>query len=210
MLRQPVGARLVVLPVVREDKMKTPNPLLAAVAASIVSLASGRALAADAWNFTKNPTPWASHSVGSSALGLDAMVFGVTATGIGTARVTRMAFMVTGTLHAAEVANYRLVYYPNGLTGSAVVLGSNSGSGWAPGATSSIVSIDLAAPLALQTDSTTGISTGVFALRVDVNGARSFFFQPQLQTVTVENGGVMQYVVATGDLPLTGDSFYVN
>jgi hypothetical protein len=190
--------------------MRTPSSLLAAAAASMVALASGKALAADAWSFTKSPAPWTSHSVGSSALGLDAMVFNVSATGIGLARVTRMAFMVTGTLHTAEVGNYQLVYYPNGLSGSGLVVGSSSGSSWAPGITTSIVSIALAAPLALNVDSTTGISSGVFALRVDVSGARSFFFQPQLQTVMVENGGVEQLVAATGDLPVPGDSFYVN
>jgi hypothetical protein len=190
--------------------MRTPSSLLAAVAASMVALASGKALAAEAWNFTKSPAPWASHAVGSSALGVDAMVVNVSATGIGLARVTRMAFMVTGTLHTAEVGNYQLVYYPNGLSGSGLVVGSSSGSSWAPGITTSIVSIALASPLALSFDSTTGISSGVFMLRADVSAARSFFFQPQLQTVTVENAGVERPVTTTGDLPLLGDSFYVN
>lgn len=190
--------------------MRTPSSLLAAVAASIVALTSGKAVAADAWTFTKSPDIWwASHSVSSSVAGLDALVFDVAATGIGQARVTRMSFQVTGTLRTAEVANYQLHYYPNGLAHSGTVVGSNSGSGWAPGRNTAVVNIDLAAPLALQTDST-GVSSGIFVLQVDVNGARSFFFQTQLQTVTIENGGVERYVAATGDLPLAGDSFHVN
>jgi hypothetical protein len=190
--------------------MKTPSSLLAAVAASMIAFTSGEALAADSWTFAKSPEPWAPHSVGSSSLGLSAMSFNVSATGIGAARVTRMAFMVTGTLHTAEVGNYQLVYYPNGLGGSGLVVGSTSGSTWAPAATTAIVSIPIAAPIALSVDPMTGISSGVFALRVDVSGGRSFFFQPQLQTVTVENGGVERLVLATGDLPMPGDSFYVN
>jgi hypothetical protein len=187
--------------------MRTPSSLLAVVAASIAALAPGEALAA--WTFTKSPALWERQAVVSATPGLDAMVFNVTAAGTGLARVTRMAFQVTGTLQTAEVTNFQLVYYPDGLAGTAVVVGTNSGSGWGRGATTSIVSIDLAAPLTLQTD-LSGVSTGAFALRVDVNGARSFSFQPQLQTVTIETDGVERNLVETGDLPLPGDSFYVN
>lgn len=189
--------------------MRTPSSLLAVVAASFGALAPAGALASESWAFTKSPAPWAPHAVGSAATGLEAMVFDVAATGIASSRVTRMAFLVTGTAHTAEVVNFQLVYYPGGPGSSGVVVGSNSGSGWAPGPATAVVSIALASPLALPTD-LSGFSTGVFALRVDVNGGRTFFFQPQLQTVTVESGGAERYVVATGDLPLSGDSFYVN
>ncbi len=186
--------------------MRTPSSLLAVVAASITALASGRALAATNWTFTKSPGPWDRHGVAAPASDLDAMVFNLTVAGVAPTRVTRMAFMVTGTLQTAELANFELVFYPAGLASPGVVVGSNTGSGWAVGPTTSTVSIDLTAPIAVQGD----IFTGVFALRVDVNGARSFFFQPQLQTVTIENDGVERYLVDTEDLPLPGDSFYVN
>lgn len=175
--------------------MRTKSSLLAVVA-SIAALASRDALADTSWTFTKGPLT--EHAIASTQ-GLDAMVFTVNAPTAG-APVTRMAFMVTGTVRASEVANFRLLYYPSGLTGTAWVVGSTTASGIGQ---SAIVDISLASPLTF--------TTGVFALRVDVNGSRSFFFQPQLQSVAVTSNGVERYLLAeTEDLPLPGDSFHVN
>jgi hypothetical protein len=185
--------------------MRIPSSLLAVVAASIAALAPGQARALNSWTFT-NFAATAPRTVASSVSGLEVMVFDVTATGVGLTRVTRMAFAVQGTVKPGELANFQLVYYPSGLAGPANVVGSNAGSAWAPaGRTASIVSIDLTSPIVVQGD-----FGGVFALRVDVNGAPSSLFKPRLQTVTVDSGGVEQNLADTEDLPLPGDGFGLN
>jgi hypothetical protein len=194
--------------------MTTRTSLLAAVAASIAVLASGRALAqtttaapaappGKTWSFSTGNARPGSRAV-AAARAVNAMVFTVSANGVAQTRVTKMGFMVTGTLQNSDVANFQLVFYPNGVASPGVVVGSSTGSTWAPGKTSSIVNIDLASPFDVQ-----GAFTGIFELRVDVNGVRSFDFQPQLQTVTVASGVVEQYVLDTDDLPLPGDSLVV-
>ena len=182
--------------------MKTPISLAAAVVISAAAVTPGEALAAP-WTFAKT-SPVTRYDLAPTARGLDAMPFNVTATGVGSTRVTRMAFMVTGTARTWEVANFQLVYYPDGLSSPGVVVGSTSGSEWKPGPATSIVSIPLATPVTLQGD-----FAGAFALRVDVNGAHPFFFQPQLQTVTIDDGAEHD-LLQTEDLPLPGDTFYVN
>ena len=184
--------------------MRTPSSLRAVVAASLIAaLTSGYALADTTWTFTKSPAPRATRAVASAA-GLDAMVFNVTAAGVGLTRVTRMAFMVMGTLQRADFDNLQLVYYQHGLAGPGVVVGSEAGAGLAPGERT-LVSIDVTAPIAIQGD-----YAGVFALRADVKGTRSFFFVAQLQRVTIEQDGVERNLTETEDLPMQGDTFYVN
>jgi hypothetical protein len=196
------------VPAVLEDAMRTQTTLLAAVA-SITLLASGDAFAqatpavATPWTFTTTTQP-STFSV-APAPAIDAMVFNVSATGVGPTRVTRMTFVVKGTVHTSEVANFQLVYYPAGLGSPGVVVGSNAGVGFAPPGKTSIVHIDLATPIDFQ-----GNFTGDFSLKMDVNGARSYFFTPRLQTVTIESAGVARFVSETGDLPLQGDMIYVN
>jgi hypothetical protein len=186
--------------VTQEDAMKTRTSLLAAAVAVVTALAPAASHAA-VWTFTKSGAPWAAHAVTFAQPALDSLTFDVAASGAAPAAVTRMIFQVSGSVKSPEVANFQLVYYP-GPGRSGVVVGTGSSP---IGVTSSVLTIDLTTPVALQGD-----FAGTFALRLDVNGARAFFFQPQLQTVTIDEGGVIRNVMETGDLPMPGDSFYVN
>jgi hypothetical protein len=186
--------------------MRTRSSLFPVILVCFAALAPVRALSAipagtaSTWAFAKSGAPWAAHAVTFAQPALDTLIFDVSASGAAGTRITGMTFQVSGTVKSPEVANFQLVYYPGPGRGGGVVVGTGS----APiGVTSSVLTIDLAAPIALQAD-----FTGTFALRLDVNGARAFFFQPQLQTVTVDEGGVLRNVLA--DLPMLGDSFYVN
>jgi hypothetical protein len=158
------------------------------------------------WTFTKIPTTPATQNVAAPVQGLDALVFEMTGSAVKGDVVKAMAFMITGTLQAGSLTSFQLVYFPAGLKKPGVVVGTNDGSSWAPGPTTSIVSIDLTSPI------TTGPNFKAdFILRVDVNGAGSFFFTPELRTATVDVGGVPTLLTgATCDLPLPGDTFYVN
>jgi hypothetical protein len=186
--------------------MRTPS-LLAAVVASAAALAPVRSSAqvVNNWTFT-TPALWTSRSVASAANGVDAVVFDVTAANVPLTQLTRMRFQVNGSARNGDLTNFRLVYYPNGATGSGYVVGTNTGNSWAPaGIAPSTVSIDLASPIALQ-----GNYAGTFALFVDVNGAPASSFQTRLQAVTVNVGGVERYVMETEDLPLQGDLVTLN
>lgn len=183
--------------------MKTLTCLLALVTASITALAPARARADTTWTFASIAARSPAVAAAASAP-VDAMVFNVTAAAVAPTRITRMAFIVEGTVKNAELANFKLVYYPGGLAAPGVVVGSNAATGFAPGGTTGTVSIDLAAPIALQ-----GNYSGIFALRGDVNGVRSFFFAPRLQTVTVDDGAE-RFLMETEDLPMSGSTFYVN
>jgi hypothetical protein len=208
--------------------MMTPRSLLAVAAASVATLlpATGLAQAVDAapvapaapaWAFIADAAPnganpnslnrnaKAIRRAPAFASGLDAMVFNVSASGLGLSRVTRMSFLVSGTGLNGEVANFQLMFFPSGITGGAVVVGQTQGSAWGPGKTTSFVDIDLVAPFDVQ-----GAFSGVFALRVDVNGFRTFQFQPELRSVTVVSDGGTQLVTDTGDLPMKGDVLAVN
>lgn len=172
----------------------------------VAAMASGAKVKASPFTFTKIPATWAAHAVASPVQGLDAMTFEMTASAAKGDILMAMAFMISGTLQAGDVANYQLLYFPDGLKKPGVVVGSNDGSTWAPGPTTSIVSIDLTAPITMGQN-----FKGDFILRLDVNGAGSFFFSPQLQTAAVDVGGVLTLLTgATCDLPLPGDTFYVN
>jgi hypothetical protein len=184
--------------------MKNRSFLVAAIAASITILASGEARAAPPWSFAKTNGAWTPNAVASSTPALDVLVFNVATTAVPLSTVKQMTFQVTGTGRTAEVANFQLVFYRDGLGTPGMVVGSNTGAGWGPGK-SHVVVIDLATPVAFQ-----GAASGFFALRVDVNAPRTFFFQPELRTVTMVSEGVARLVRETEDLPLPGDSFYVN
>ncbi|MFL5261719.1 MAG: hypothetical protein ACJ79R_13100 [Anaeromyxobacteraceae bacterium] len=184
--------------------MRTQSSLLAVIAASITALATGDARADTTWTFT-GVNPRATYAVASPKNGVDAMVFHVTASAVAPMRLVRMAFQVMGTVQSAEVTNYELVYYPTGLGTGGVVVGSNTGAAFAPGGRTSIVSVDVATPIALQ-----GNFAGFFALRAAVQGTRAYFVTAQLQTVTLEDGGVERFLMETEDLPMSGDTYYVN
>jgi hypothetical protein len=192
--------------------MRTTKPLLAAFAVSAVVLAAGDARAqtattttttvapASPWTFTKSPGPVASYALAGPASGVDAMAFTLTATGVAPTTVRKMTFFVVGTQAKGDLVNYQLLYFPSGTTGPGTVVGTNSASASAPGA-AYLVSIDLTSPVAVPSS-----FTGNFVLRADVQGTRKYSFQPELRTVTVNEG----FVVATEDLPLYGDTYMVN
>jgi hypothetical protein len=195
--------------------MTTTKSLLAAVAASTVVLAAGDARAQTTtstatatttttpppspWTFKKSPGPTANYALGS-APGVDAMAFTLTATGIAPTTLKNMTFFVLGTLAKGDLVNYKLLYYPAGTTSAGTVVGESTGVAWTGGPNSS-VTIDLASPIAVPAS-----FTGAFVLRVDVQGKRSFSFQPTLRTVGVTEG----FVTASEDLPLPGDVYKVN
>jgi hypothetical protein len=198
--------------------MNAPRSTLAVVAGSLLALACGQSPSVDAgatsanvkatapWTFTKTPAGFANHSIAAPAPALAALAFHMESRGSKDSAVTQMAFMITGTVQVGDLANFQLVYFPDGTRKPGVVVGSNDGSTWAPGATSSIVPVDLVTPLALSQN-----FKGDFALQVDVNGLSKFFFSPELSTVTIDAAGVPQLLVGgTCDLPLPGDQFNVN
>jgi hypothetical protein len=184
--------------------VKTLTSLLALVTASITALAPGQARADTTWTFA-NVAARSTAATAAAHGPVDAMVFNVTAAAVAPTSITRMVFVVDGTVNNAELANFQLVYYPNGPASPGVVVGSNTGAAFAPGGTTGALRIDLANPIALQ-----GNYSGLFALRSDVNGVRSFFFAPRLQTVTVNQGGADRFLMETEDLPMSGSMFYVN
>ena len=202
--------------------MKTHRPLLAAAVASIILLASGDALAQtvvatpqafndapanlaiNPWTFTMQ-SPRTSH-LAAPAPGVQAMIFNVSALGVGSGSLTSMEFVVSGTVKSAELANYKLVYYPNGTSSPGVVVATNAGATFSPGGAASNIVLKLASPI-----SYVGNFAGDFALIVDVNATtRSYHFVPRLQEVIVAAAGQTGAVRATEDLPLNGDFFYVN
>lgn len=157
------------------------------------------------WTFTKIPNAYQARYVTAPAAGVDALPFEVQASGARDTAITRMAFMITGTLPIGSLSSFEVVYYPGGLAKPGTVLGTSSGASWAPGALSSIVEVVLATPITVGQN-----FRGQFALKVDVGGTPPYFFDPQLQTVTIRAGGVEKYLVgSTCDLPLPGDTFYV-
>lgn len=199
--------------------MNAPRSTLALLAGSFLALACGQSPSADAvvasasvkvppspWTFTKSPAAFANYSIVAPSAAFSALSFQMASRGSKDSAVTQMAFMITGTVQVGDLANFQVVYFPDGTRKPGVVVGTNDGSSWTPGATTSIVAIDLATPIVLSQN-----FKGDFALQVDVNGTAKFFFSPQLSTVTIDVAGVPQLLVGgTCDLPLPGDQFNVN
>lgn len=198
--------------------MKAHRSTLAVLASSFLAFACGRspsldvvatsanAKATSPWTFTKTPAGFANYSIAAPSPAFSALAFHMESRGTKDSAVTQMAFMITGTVQVGDLANFQLVYFPDGTRKPGVVVGTNDGSTWAPGATSSVVPVDLVTPLVLSQN-----FKGDFALLVDVNGLAKFFFSPELSTVTIDVAGVPQLLVGgTCDLPLPGDQFNVN
>jgi len=186
--------------------MRNRSSLLTVVAAAVAILASGEAHAQAPWAFAKTNGAWAPTAVASFTPSVDVLVFNVATKAVPLSTVKQMTFQVVGTGVNSEVVNFQLVFFPDGLGTPGIVVGTNTGAGWGPGK-SHVVTIDLQTPVAFQ-----GANSGYFALRAGVSGPRTFFFQPQLQTVTVAGGanGVARLIQDTEDLPLPGDSFFVS
>jgi hypothetical protein len=176
---------------------------LAVLAVVALSAASARA---SSWTFTKLMPGQAFLPVAPQAQGIEALAFEVTSADTAAVTVTRMGFMITGTLPIGSLSDFELVSYPNGLNAPGVVVGKNDGSTWPQGPKKFTIDVPLSTPLAL------GSSRATFVLRANVKaGGAAYFFNPDLHTVTVSEGGVERLLIGeTEDLPLPGDIFNVN
>jgi hypothetical protein len=181
-------------------------PMPDATTAPVV--ASAKQARLTSFTFTKIPAAVASHAITSPAVGLETIVFQMDAEQADGFVVQQLAFMISGSLQAGDVVHYQLFYYPDGLSKPPVLLGTNEGANWvAPGgAPSSFITFDFA-PITIKKKS----FTAVFALRADVVGTGTFFFDPRVQTCLVDDGtGARDVAWFGGDLPLQGDTYRVN
>ena len=177
--------------------MKTTN--LCAVVAVLILAAAGAQAAP--WTFTKLP----SKPVASSTQGAQTVAFQVSSGSAPGASITRMSFQLTGNLPTGSLTSFELVAYPAGLGAPGIVVGTNDGSTWGPSAPKAIVDIPLTTPFAL------GASSVTFVLRANVKGGSSFFFNTDLHTVRISEGGVERFLFSeTEDLPMSGDILSVN
>ena len=159
------------------------------------------------FSFTKIPVGFASINIAPGP-NVTALLFTLETTGTKSTVVTQMAFQLNGNAGPADITNFRLVYFPNGVNKPSVIVGTNDGSTWiGPGGTAAnFMTIDLSAPVELSTN-----FRGVFALVLDANATQPYIFQPILQTATISVAGVVQGLPSsTCDLPLAGDGFSVS
>jgi hypothetical protein len=122
------------------------------------------------------------------------------------AELTSLSFMISGSVQAGNLSNFRLVFYPNGFGKPGTVVATNDGTGWAPGPF----------PSNFMTLRLTGFTLGQnfkgdFGVLADVSGS-SYFLWSQMQTATVTINGVEQPLLnpETCDLPLLGDTFFIS
>ena len=171
------------------------------------SALNARTPALTSFTFTKLPAIVADQAITSPVLGLETIVFEMDASRADGLTIKQLGFMISGSLQAGDVGNYQLVYYPQGLDKPGVIMGTNDGSTWvAPGGTT-LLYIDLASPITI----TKRKFTAVFSLRADVTGTGTFFFDPRIQTLLINDGTVDKDVAwFGGDLPLQGDVYRVN
>ena len=170
-------------------------------------VAGGSAVAvktATLFTFTKVPTPVSDVSI---AAGPDVQIY---AFHLDTDRtkgvaLTSLSFMISGSLQAGVLSNFRLVFYQNGFGKPGTVVATNDGAGWTPGPF----------PSNFMTLTMTGFTLpqnfrGDFGVLADVSGS-SYFFWEQMQTATITVNGVEKPLEnpTTCDLPLLGDTFHV-
>ena len=175
-----------------------------AITAGLTGASGAAAKAPTLFTFTKVPTAVSNVSI---AAGPDVQIY---AFHLDTDRtkgiaLTSLAFMISGSLQAGSLSNFRLVFYPNGFGKPGTVVAVNDGAGWTPGPL----------PSNFLTLTMTGFSLpqnfrGDFGVLADVTGS-SFFFWEQMQTATITVNGVEQPLEnpTTCDLPLLGDTFHV-
>jgi hypothetical protein len=160
--------------------------------------------------FAKVPAAWAGHHITPAA---DVDIFDLDiSTSETSSSLTRLTFMLAGNAQVGNLTNLRLVYYPDGRGTTGVVVASDNLAGWVNTA-ANYVTLTLATPLVLNAKGKNLSKSAVksFSLLVDVSGAAAYQFFPQLQTVNVSLNGVeRQLLTETCDLPLLGDTFYVN
>jgi hypothetical protein len=178
-----------------------PGPVDAAAAG--VAGAAATVAKATLFTFTKVPAPVGEISI---APGPDVQIY---AFHLDTDRtkdteLTSLSFMISGSLQAGSLSNFRLVFYPNGFGKAGIVVATNDGSAWTPGP-SNFMTLRLAGFVLPQN------FRGDFGVLADVSGS-SYFFWEQMQTATITVNGVEQPLEnpTTCDLPLLGDTFRVN
>lgn len=139
---------------------------------------------------------------------VQAFVFSLNTTGTKGDALAELAFMINGSVQAGNLSNFRLVYYPQGLTSPGTVIAFNDGSTWTPGSTPAQFLRLRPAGFVLPMN-----FKGVFALVLDVNPAGApYMFWARLQTASAVINGVEQLLVnpMEQELPLQGDTFWVN
>jgi hypothetical protein len=182
----------------------SPSP----VAPTIQPAASTKVPKLISFTFTKIPGTVATQAIASPVSDLATIAFQMDAAEAGGIVVKQLGFMIAGSLQAGDVGNYQLFYYPKGLTRPGVLMGTNDGSTWVAPGGFSFIYIDLATPITIPNGKN---FTAVFALHADVNGTGTFFFYPRVQTCLVNQAGVDKDVLwLGGDLPLQGDTYFVN
>ncbi len=178
-----------------------------AAAQGIVTVADGSTTAATKptlFTFTKIP---AQRSELTIAAGPDVQMFAFDLTTDKTKSIelSSLSFMISGSLQAGSLSNFRLVYYPGGLAKPGVVVATNDGAGWTPGPSpENFLTLRLSSFVLSQN------FKGQFAVLADVTGS-SYFFWSQLQTATISVNGIEEPLLnpETCDLPLGGDTFHV-
>ena len=180
---------------------------VAPVTPTQASAVSAKAPALTSFTFTKLPALVADQAIASPRLGLETIFFQLDASRADGLTIKQIGFMISGSLQAGDVGNYQLVYYPQGLSKPGVVMGTNDGSTWVAPGGRTLLYIDLASPITI----TKKKFTAVFSLRADVTGTATFFFDPRIQTCLINDGAVDKDVAwFGGDLPLQGDTYFVN
>ena len=174
------------------------------IAAGVASGSATAVKTATLFTFTKVPTPVSNVSI---AAGPDVQIYAFhldtdKTKGI---ELTTLSFMISGSLQAGNLSNFRLVFYPNGFAKPGTVVATNDGTGWTPGPFPSNFLRLTMAGFALPQN-----FRGDFGVLADVSGS-GYFFWEQMQTATVTVNGVEQPLEnpTTCDLPLLGDTFHV-
>lgn len=165
------------------------------------------AVKATAYLFTKIPPQITDLTIAPGA-DVQAFAFSLDATATKGQALSELAFMINGSVQAGNLSNFRLVYYPQGLTKPGTIIATNDGATWAPGSTPADFLRLRPQSFILQQN-----FKGVFALIVDVNaGASPYFFWTRLQTANAIVDGVEQELgnPITCDLPIQGDTIHVN
>jgi hypothetical protein len=168
---------------------------------------SQTAVAAPTYFFAKVPAQIATYNI-SPGVNVEAFRFTLDTTGSKGDALAEVAFMIFGSVQAGNLSNFRLVYYPKGVTKPGTIIASNDGSTFIPG--SQPANFLRLRPQGFVLPQN---FKGVFALVVDVNaGLSPYFFWTRFQTANAVMDGVEQLLVnpIEQELPLQGDTFNVN
>ena len=161
-----------------------PSAVTNGIAASAAGASATAATKASLYTFTKIPAPVSNLTI---APGSDVQIYAFDLTTDKTKAIdlSSLSFMISGSLQAGNLTNFRLVFYPGPFPANFLsfrlegfTLGPNF--------------------------------KGQFAVLADVSGS-SYFFWSQMQTATVTINGIEQLLEnpETCDLPLLGDTLHV-